>query len=1145
MIDFVHLHLHSEYSLLDGACRIGDIVSRAAELGQKAVAVTDHGVMYAAVDFYNACKAKGIKPIIGWEVYAARRTRFDCVHQIDNRPYHLVLLCRNNEGYDNLIKMVSLSFTEGFYGKPRVDLELLKKYSGGLIALSGCIAGEVAVKLRDGDYEGAKKTALLYRDIFGEDNYYIEIQNHKTTEDMKLLSQLYRLSDDTGIPLCATNDAHYVRREDSKVQEVLLAIQTNTTLDEKSPIAFPNDEFYMKSSEEMAALFPARPEAISNTVKIAERCNVEFEFGVIKLPRYDLSAEDRQKFPDNKDYFRHLCMEGLYRRYGKTPCAEACERLEYELSVIIKMGYTDYYLIVWDFVNYAKRNGIPVGPGRGSGAGSIAAYCIGITDIDPLKYSLLFERFLNPERVSMPDFDIDFCYEGRQRVIDYVVERYGSDRVAQIVTFGTMAARAAVRDVARVMGLPYQTGDTVAKLIPQALHITLAEAIEQSSELKQLYTTDRKVHELLDIAKSIEGMPRNTSTHAAGVVISDRAVSEYVPLVRKDGITSTQYTMTALEQLGLLKMDFLGLRNLTIIRDCIGYIRRSDPGFDINNIPEKDPETFAMLSNGDTSGVFQFESGGMRNMLMRLQPEGIEDLIAALSLYRPGPMDSIPRYIHNRRNPDEITYKHPKLESILKVTYGCIVYQEQVMEICRSLAGYSYGRADLVRRAMAKKKHDVMEKERQFFVEGCMSNGISKEIADSIFDEMAGFASYAFNKSHAAAYSCVAYQTAYLKCHYYKEYMSALMTANDGGRLTDYISECRRAGVKILRPDINESMAGFTPTAEGIRFSLLAAKNVGYGVISSLIQERELNGPFRSPEEFCKRMQGRDINRRAVESFIKCGAMDGLGYNRRQMVFNFDRIFDIAAESARMNVEGQLDFFGMGEQSAAAETVIPYMEDFPLEEKLLMEKEILGMYVTGHPLDKYSNYIKVLGMTDIRRASESADKAPVQLICSIASARPHVTKKGGRMAFAVAEDMSGEMELLIFPAVYNVSEKLIADGTAVMVSGRISRDDKGAKLIAEGIVSADMSDSVFNSQEQYVLCIRCCSTDTDMISRLTECCLENAGACKVIFCFSDIGRKTASKKISGVKISGELIDRLCEIAGVENIAVVKAKKAKN
>ena len=1135
MDNFVHLHLHSEYSLLDGACRVTDIPKRAAELGQSAAALTDHGVMFAAVDFYNACRSQGIKPIIGCEVYVARRTRHDRVHQLDSRPYHLILLCKNEEGYKNLIKMVSISYTEGFYSKPRVDRELLTKYSGGLIALSGCIAGETAQCLLNGDYNAAKEAALFYRDTFGIDNYYLEVQNHLTDEDRRLLMQLYRLSAETGIPLAATNDAHYINRSDSKVQRVLLAIQTNTTLDEPNPIAFPNDEFYMKSTEEMYELFRGHEEACDNTVKIAEMCSLEFEFGKIKLPRYDIAESLKGKFSDNISYFRYLCEKGLSERYGNSSDKTASERLEYEISVIIKMGYTDYFLIVWDFVNYAKSHGIPVGPGRGSGAGSIAAYCIGITDIDPLKYDLLFERFLNPERVSMPDFDIDFCYEGRQKVIDYVVRRYGSDRVAQIVTFGTMAARAALRDSARVMGMPYRDGDTAAKLVPHELNITLEKAIETVPELKQLYTSDRKMHELLDVAKSIEGMPRNTSTHAAGVVISDKPVSEYVPLISRDGTSAAQYTMTVLESLGLLKMDFLGLRNLTIIRDCCDYVRLKHPGFDVTKIPEADKETFKMLSAGNTLGVFQFESGGMRSMLMRLRPNCIEDLIAALSLYRPGPMDSIPRYIENRRDPSKIKYKHPLLEKILKVTYGCIVYQEQVMEICRTLAGYSYGRADLVRRAMAKKKHDVMEKERTFFVDGCLKNGISGDIADDIFDEMAGFASYAFNKSHAAAYSVVAYRTAYLKCHFYKEYMASLMTVNEGGSLAEYISDCEKHGVKLLRPDVNESMSGFTPVENGIRFALSAAKNIGYGLVEEIISERTENGRFNSPKDFMSRMQKHDMNRRAAESLIKCGALDGMGLNRRQMLIYFDILYDGAVQAARSNVEGQLDFFGSGSTQVRHESDIPYEDEFSLEELLEQEKEILGMYVSGHPLEKYDIFRNTFAMRSAAEIAGYDENVPVMLLCSLKGIKPHVTKKGSKMAFASGEDRSGETEIIIFPSVYAAGIKYLKEGAAVLIRGRTSKSGNRTQIAAEGIIPADMLENgtVFGSE--YTLYIKCVSSAAN---RAAEICREHPGRSPVIFYFPDINKKAAGKNISGVRLERSLLEKLKSESGIEDIAAV-------
>jgi len=788
-MSFVHLHLHSEYSLLDGACRIKQLVRYAKELGQEAVAVTDHGCMYSAIEFYNEAVAQGIKPIIGCEVYVAPRTRFDKIHGQDNKPYHLVLLCKNNTGYQNLIKLVSYGYTEGFYNKPRVDIELLAKYHEGLIALSACLAGEIPRKLVNGEYESAKAVALKYRDIFGDGNYYIEIQNHNIPEEMRILPLLYRLSAETGIPLVATNDAHYITKQDHEVQRVLIAIQTNTLLSEPNPLSFPTNEFYMKSEAEMRELFANVPQAVDNTAKIAEMCNVEFEFGKIKLPKFTI-----ENVTDNVDYFRKLCYKGMKKRYGENPSAEITERMEYELDVITRMGYVDYFLIVWDFIRYAREQKIPVGPGRGSGAGSIAAYCIGITSVDPMKYNLLFERFLNPERVSMPDFDIDFCYEGRQRVIDYVVRKYGTDRVAQIITFGTMAAKGAIRDVGRVMGIPYQAVDKVSKLLSG---ISLEDELKNNADLMVLYKNDSDVRKMIDTAKKLEGMPRHASTHAAGVVISDAPVSEYVPVQKNGDAIVTQYAKDELESLGLLKMDFLGLRNLTVIRDAENYIKKAVPDFDITKVPLDDKAVYEMISQGYTSGVFQFESAGMRQVLMRLRPESIEDLIAVLSLYRPGPMDSIPRYIECRHNPEKVTYKHPILKDILDVTYGCIVYQEQVMEICRKMAGYSYGRADLVRRAMAKKKADVMLKERSVFVEGAMANGVEESVANDIFDEMVSFASYAFNKSHAAAYAYISYQTAYLKCHYYKEYMAALMTASldNTGKILEYTEECAKHGI--------------------------------------------------------------------------------------------------------------------------------------------------------------------------------------------------------------------------------------------------------------------------------------------------------------------------------------------------------------
>lgn len=1135
---FVNLHVHSEYSLLDGACRIKDMVSRAKEMGQTALAVTDHGNMFAAVDFYNECKAQGIKPIIGCEVYVARRTRFDKDFGLDSHPYHLILLCKNEKGYKNLIKMVSLSYTEGFYSKPRVDLELLREHSEGLVCLSGCIAGEVPRHIANGDFEKAKQTALLYNDIFGAGNYYIEVQNHSTPEDAKILPALYRLSAQTNIPLAATNDAHYVRREDARVQRVLLAIQTNTTLADRLNIAFPNDEFYLKSEEEMLPLFRGRPDAVANTAKIAEMCSFEMEFGKLKLPRFDLSEKQKQIGADNETFFRNMCHMGLKKRYDNiTP--EIKERLEYELDVVVRMGYTDYYLIVWDFIAYAKSKNIPVGPGRGSGAGSLAAYCIGITDIDPIRYNLLFERFLNPERVSMPDFDIDFCYERRQEVIDYVIRRYGSDRVAQIVTFGTMAAKAAIRDIARVSDLPYSVGDTVSKLIPQSLHITLDKALDGSAELKSLYETDMKVHELIDTARSIEGMPRNTSTHAAGVVICDAPVSDYVPLVCRDGVVATQYTMTALESVGLLKMDFLGLRNLTIIHDCEKAVRKHIPDFDIRKVPDDDAETFAMLSAGDTSGVFQFESGGMTSLLMKLRPRSIEDLTAALSLYRPGPMDSIPKYLENRRHPEKITYAHPILKDILDVTCGCIVYQEQVMEICRKMAGYSYGRADLVRRAMAKKKHDVMEKERDIFIAGAVKNNVPEKVAQDVFGEMAGFASYAFNKSHAAAYSVVAYRTAYLKCHFYKEYMAALMSAftEYTGKLMEYISECGRHGVKILRPDINESDMGFTAAEDGIRFSLLAAKNLGRGMISEIIEEREKNGRYVSLTDLVKRMNGHDFSRRCAESLIKCGALDGFALNRRQMLENYDLIANACADYSRGTIEGQLDFFGMSDSGSSAadiESTLPKSDEFSSSELLEMEKEILGIYISGHPLKNMRTLAQAMRMPDIASAMKLKEGTKTAFVCTLTGVKKHAAKSG-EMAFLSVEDMSGECECVVFPSVYVTAKPLLESGRRVYIEGRLSPSrDGGMNILADRILSEEeFTKKVCGGK----LFIRCKSTDGDIISACTDILRKHQGSSPVLFRFSDISRTIAHRKIKTCGISAELIEELSEAAGTENTAL--------
>lgn len=1063
MENFAHLHVHTEYSLLDGACRIPALVARAKELGQQSLAITDHGVMYGVIDFYKECKKQGIRPVIGCEVYVAPRTRFDKVHRIDTSPYHLVLLCKNAAGYQNLIAMVSKASIEGFYSKPRVDLELLRTYHEGLICLSACLAGQIPRRLLERDYDAAKETALLYRDIFGPENYYLEVQDHGILEQKQILPDLYRLSEETGIPLVATNDVHYIRQEDHRAQSILVCIQTNHTVNDKSDMEFQTQEFYLKSRAEMEALFADHPEALDNTVKIAEQCQLDFTFGVTKLPFYKAPTDE-----DNVTYFKRMCYEGMVRHYGEHPQKQIRDRLEYELGVIIQMGYVDYYLIVYDFIHYAKTHDIPVGPGRGSGAGSLCAYCIGITGIDPIRYNLLFERFLNPERVSMPDFDIDFCYEKRQQVIDYVVAKYGADHVAQIITFGTMAARGAIRDVGRAMAVPYAQVDAVAKLVPNELHMTLDKALTASKDLKQQYDTDSTIHELIDMARKLEGMPRHASTHAAGVVITRDPVDTYVPVQKNEEAILTQFPMTTLEELGLLKMDFLGLRTLTVISDAEKMIRRYQPDFSISQIPPDDEKVFQMLSAGLTEGVFQFESGGMRNVLVGLRPESIEDLIAVISLYRPGPMDSIPKYIENRHHPEKVTYKHPKLASILDVTYGCIVYQEQVMQICRELAGFSYGRADLVRRAMSKKKADVMQQERQNFiyglydedgtcqVKGCVHNGVSEEIASDIFNEMSSFASYAFNKSHAAAYAVVAYQTAYLKCHYPKEFMAALLTSvlDSTSKVTSYIDECARLKIPVLPPDIAQSGMGFTVSDEGIRFGLLAIKNLGRSVIADAIREREA-APFQNFNDFCERMHGRDLNRRAMESLIKCGAFDRMNPNRRQLLAGYEAISSSLDAVKQKNLDGQLGFFDTMAGTAREEYVFPDVEDFPFMERLNLEKEVTGMYLSGHPLGEYADLIPRLGTAKISHvALEEYDNKQADILCIVSARQSKATRSGDTMAFLTVEDTTGSMEVLVFPKILQRYGQLLTVGSVVVLSGRISvREEEDAKLLCEKAVT--------------------------------------------------------------------------------------------
>ena len=1069
---FTHLHLHTEYSLLDGACRIEGLVQRVKELGQEAVAITDHGVMYGVIDFYKACKAAGVKPIIGCEVYVAPRTRFDRVHELDSSPRHLVLLCRNETGYRNLSYMVSMSFTQGFYVKPRIDLDLLAAHREGLIALSACLGGEIPRRLLNGDYEGAKAHALEMRRLFGEDGYYLELQNHGLPDQQKVIAGILRLHEETGIPLVATNDAHYLTREDGEMQDVLLCIQTGKLLEENNRMRFETREFYVKSEEEMRALFPNCPEAIDNTQRIADACNLEFEFGVRKLPEFKLPEGET----DGDAYFERLCREGFARRYPNAG-QEYLDRLEMEMGVIRQMGFVDYFLIVSDFISYAKSQGIPVGPGRGSAAGSMVSYCLNITNIDPMKYSLYFERFLNPERVTMPDIDIDFCIRRRQEVIDYVARKYGEDHVAQIVTFGTMKAKAAIRDVGRVMNLPYAEVDAIAKQVPFDLKMTLDKALVLSKGLSDLYNGDEKVRRLVDMARKLEGMPRNASTHAAGVVITRRPVYEYVPLATNDDVTVTQYTMTTLEELGLLKMDFLGLRNLTILDDAVKLVRRREPDFDLSQIPEDDPEVFQMLSEGRTSGVFQMESAGMTGVCVGLKPKSIEDITAIIALYRPGPMDSIPKFLACAQNPKLVTYKHPLLEPILSVTYGCIVYQEQVIEIFRRLAGYSLGQADMVRRAMSKKKVKDIERERETFlhgdpkrkIAGCLANGISEAVAQSIYDEIYDFANYAFNKAHAMSYAIVAYQTAWFKCHYTREYMAALLTSvlDSQDKVAEYIAECKDNGIALLPPDVNESGPAFTVSGDNIRFGLAALKGVGRGFVNALLAEREENGPFTSFPEFCSRMyDASDMNKRVMDSLIRSGCFDSMGYRRSQLLAVYEQVLDSIARDRRENLEGQFDLFsGQGSSGRIPEMILPNLDEFPRVELMRMEKEVTGLYLSGHPMDEYRKQVQkynTVSIASILNASGEedgryGDGQRLNVAGVVSTARTKTTKNNSLMAYVTLEDASGSMELLVFSKVLTESGPYLKAGQPLVVSGRVSvRDEKAPQLMVDRVIPLGM-----------------------------------------------------------------------------------------
>ena len=1065
---FVHLHVHSEYSLLDGACRTERLPSRAKELGQTAVALTDHGVMYGAVAFYKACEAAGVKPIIGCEVYVAPHSRTDRVHGVDNEYSHLILLCRNEQGYRNLCYMVSAAFTEGFYVKPRIDWALLHEHAEGLVCLSGCLAGAIPQMLIHDDYEGAKAKALELRDLFGKEYFFLEIQNHGIADEDRAAQGLIRLSRETGIPLAMTNDAHYIDKSDAYYQDVLMCIQTGKTVDEPNRMRFETQEFYLKTEEEMRALFPEYPEAADNTAKIAERCQYDFEFGHYHLPRFKLPQGET----DSYAYLEKLCEQGFRERFPDRP--EVHKQLEYELSMIRKMGFVDYFLIVSDFISYAKRNGIPVGPGRGSAAGSVVSYCLHITEVDPIKYSMFFERFLNPERVSMPDIDVDFCVNRRGEVIDYVNRLYGHDHVAQIVTFGTMAARGAIRDVGRALGASYGETDAVAKQVPNgpgALNITLDEALSLSKPLKEMYDSDETVKRLIDVAKALEGMPRHASTHAAGVVITENPVYTYVPLAKNDESVVCQYTMTTLEELGLLKMDFLGLRNLTVLEDAARLVRRRIPDFQVEKIPEDDPETFEMLAEGKTMGVFQLESSGMTNVCMQLRPRSIEDITALIALYRPGPMDSIPRFLEWSKHPERVQYKHELLRPILEVTYGCIVYQEQVIQIFQRLAGFSLGQADMIRRAMSKKKHKVIDAERVAFVhgdesrgiDGAVKRGVPEAVANSIYDEILDFASYAFNKAHAVSYAFVANWTAYMKRHYPREYMAALLTSvlDNSTKVSEYIAECKDLGIRLLPPDVNESDANFTVSGENLRFGLVAIKSIGWGAIQGLMAERQKNGPFRDFEDFCKRMAGGELNRRAVENLIRAGAFDSMGYKRKALLQVAGSVLDSVSRAQRDNISGQMDLFGGFEQEEAPQSlVLPEVEEYSLRERMDMEKETTGLYLSGHPMDEYRDAVRRIGAPSIGAilsdfAAEDgprrfADGQNVVLAGLVDSVRTRTTKNNTLMSYIRLEDDTGSMELIAFQKALDSGGSYVKDNAALIVKGRLDvRDEKEPQLVVE------------------------------------------------------------------------------------------------
>jgi len=1155
-MNFTHLHVHTEYSLLDGSAKINEIVARAKELGMDSLAITDHGVMYGVIDFYRACKREGIRPVLGCEVYVAPGSRFHKEGGVtDERYYHLVLLAENDIGYSNLMKIVSKGFTEGYYYKPRVDYEVLQQYHEGIIALSACLAGEVAMNLKRGFYEEGKAAALRLQEIFGAGNFFLEMQDHGIPEQQTVNASLLRMHQETGIDLVATNDVHYIYDTDVEAHDILLCIQTQKKVQDEDRMRYDGGQYYLKSVGEMEQLFPYAKEALENTHKIAERCNVTIEFGNYKLPHYDV--------PEGFNawtYLQHLCAEGMKKRYPVVT-EELQARLDYELGIIHKMGFDDYYLIVWDFIKYAKDHDIPVGPGRGSGAASIAAYALGITDIDPIRYQLLFERFLNPERVSMPDFDIDFCFERRQEVIDYVVEKYGKDRVVQIVTFGTMAARGVIRDVGRALDYPYALCDQVAKLVPMELGINIEKALKSSPEFRSLYESDEKITYLIDMAKRLEGLPRNTSMHAAGVVIANAPADVYVPLSRgsNDAIT-TQFTMTTLEELGLLKMDFLGLRTLTVIKDAENLInknRRSGQKLDMNSIDYDDPNIYEMIGSGKCDGVFQLESTGMKNFMKELKPANLEDVIAGISLYRPGPMDFIPKYIKGKQNPESIVYDCPELVPILKTTHGCIVYQEQVMQIVRELAGYSYGRSDLVRRAMSKKKADVMAKERKNFVygneeegvKGCIANGISEEIGNKIFDEMTDFAKYAFNKAHAACYAVVSYRTAWLKYYYPVEFMAALMTSvmDNPGKVTEYIYSCRQMGIEILPPDVNEGEMGFSVSGKNIRYGLSAIKGVGRPVIEALTAEREENGRFTGLKDFVDRLSGKEVNKRTVESFIKAGAFGPEFGTRKQLMQVYVGVMDGVAQERKKSLTGQMSLFDFAaeEDRQEFEIRLPNVGEYAKEELLDFEKEVLGVYLSGHPLEEYMSLLQKNTTADTLAFQldeetgevKAQDGDTVTLGGMIAGITRKTTKTNTTMAFLTLEDLLGTVEIIVFPRDYEKYRSVILEDARVLVKGRVSaEEDKAAKLICTEIISMDDLPRElwirFKNKESFL------GEEANLYKMLAG----SDGKQEVLIYLEEERAVKRLPKNYCVELSGELLGTLRKAYGEEQIKVVDKKR---